>query len=191
MAPLLLWLPGRSYAASTIHQIEGQVYVNNRPVTATTAIRAGDTIVVAYGGKLAMSIGSDAFLLREGTVLELVGHGVVSGLRLVTGALLSVFAKRRKPAYLVTSIATVGIRGTGVYLSARPHRLYTCTCYGHTDLRFGNHVEQVVATHHNAHEIAPDSAGLMAMKSMEVVDHTDDELRMLEGYVGRRPPFDP
>lgn len=190
IAPLLLWLPGRSYAASAIHQIEGEVFVNNRPATEATAIRADDKIVVAHGGKLAMSIGGDAFLLRGGTVLEIAGHGVISGLRLLTGAMLSVFAKRRKSVYLTTSIATIGIRGTGVYLSSQPHRLYTCTCYGNTDLRLGHHVEQISATHHNAHEIAPDSNGLMVMKSMEVVDHNDDELRMLEGYVGRKPAFD-
>jgi hypothetical protein len=190
IVPLLLWLPGRAEAATAIHQLEGQVFVNNRQVTYATSIRAGDQVVVAHGGKLAMSIGGDAFLLREGTVLEIAGHGVVSGLRLVTGAMLSVFARRSKPAYIVTSTATIGIRGTGVYLSAGPHRLYTCTCYGHTDLRFGQQVEQVYATHHAAHEVAPDGTGLMAMKSMEVLDHTDDELRMLEGYVGRKPPFD-
>jgi hypothetical protein len=192
IAPLLLWLPGRAAAASTIHQLEGPVFVNNRPATEATSIKDGDQIVVAHGGKLAISIGGDAYLLRGGTVLETSGHGnaVISGLRLVTGAMLAVFAKRRKPAYIVTSTATIGIRGTGVYLSTQPHRLYTCTCYGETDLRIGHHVEQISATHHNAHEIAPDSNGLMAMKSMEVIDHTDDELRMLEGYVGRVPPFD-
>jgi hypothetical protein len=190
VVPLLLWLPGRAAAASTLHQLEGPVFVNNRPATKATSIKAGDRIVVAHGGKLAMSIGGDAYLLRGGTVLEIAGQGIVSGLRLVTGAMLAVFAKRRKPAYIVTSTATIGIRGTGVYLSTQPHSLYTCTCYGETDLRIGRHVEQISATHHNAHEIAPDSNGLMAMKSMEVIDHTDDELRMLEGYVGRVPPFD-
>jgi len=190
VVPLLLWLPGRAAAASTIHQLEGPVFVNNRQATEATSIKAGDQIVVAHGGKLAMSIGGDAYLLRGGTVLEIAGQGIVSGLRLVTGAMLAVFAKRRKPAYIVTSTATIGIRGTGVYLSTQPHRLYTCTCYGETDLRIGGHVEQISATHHNAHEIAPDSKGLMAMKSMEVIDHTDEELRVLEGYVGRVPPFD-
>jgi hypothetical protein len=192
IAPLLLWLPGRANAASTIHQIEGAVYVNNRPATDATSIMAGDKLVVAHGGKLAMSIGGDAFLLREGTVLETSGqsNAVISGFRLLTGAMLAVFDKRKKPAYIVTSTATIGIRGTGVYLSAQPHRLYTCTCYGNTDLRIGHHVEQISATHHNAHEVAPDSNGLMTMTSMEVLDHTDDELRMLEGYVGRKPLFD-
>jgi hypothetical protein len=28
------------------------------------------------------------------------------------------------------------------------------------------------------------------MKAFEVIDHTDDELRMLEALVGRKPSFD-
>ena len=192
MAPLLLWLPGRADAASTIHELEGSVYVNNRLASTATIIRAGDHIVVAHGGKLVMSIGGDAYLLREGTALEVAGHNniVVSGLRLLTGAMLAVFAKRSQPTRIITSTATIGIRGTAVYVSAEPHRLYTCTCYGHTDLSIGRHVEQISATHHNAHEVAPDDTGTISMRSMEVIDHTDDELRMLENLVGRKPPFD-
>lgn len=192
VSPLLLCLPRRAVAASSIHELEGQVYINNRLATHAAAIRAGDEVVVAHGGRMVMSIGGDAFLLRQGTVLEVVGQNnpVVSGLRLVTGALLAVFEKRRRPAYIVTSTATIGIRGTAVYLSAEPHKLYTCTCYGKTDLRFGKQVEQISATHHNAHEVSADASGHMSMISMEVIDHTDDELRMLESYVGRKPAFD-
>lgn len=157
-----------------------------------TQLRAGDKIVVAYGGELAMSIGGDAFLLREGSVLEIArgDNLLVSGLRLPTGAMLAVFDKHNSPVHIVTSTATIGIRGTGVYVSAQPHKLYTCTCYGETDLRMGRQIEQISATHHNAHEVSDSSHGTMTMQSMEVIDHTDDELRTLESYVGRIPSFD-
>jgi len=97
-----------------------------------------------------MSIGNDAFLLREGSVLEIArgNNLLVSGLRLLTGAMLAVFDKRNSPAHIITSIATIGIRGTGVYLSTDPHKLYTCTCYGKTELRMGRKIKQVSATHH-------------------------------------------
>ncbi len=190
--PLLLALPGRAASNTTIHKLEGEVYVNNRLANMDTRLRAGDKIVVAYGGELAMSIGGDAFLLREGSAMEIArgNNLLVSGLRLLTGAMLAVFDKRKAPVHIVTSTATIGIRGTGVYLSAEPHKLYTCTCYGETDLRMGRHVERISATHHNAHEVSDDGTGVMSMQSMEVVDHTDDELRMLESYVGRKPLFD-
>ena len=190
--PLLLALPGRAASNSTIHKLEGQVYVNNQLANMDTRLRAGDQIVVAYGGVLAMSIGGDAFLLREGSVLEIArgNNLLVSGLRLLTGAMLAVFDKRSAPVHIATSTAVIGIRGTGVYVSAEPHKLYTCTCYGKTDLRIGGHVEEISATHHNAHEVSDNGKGAMTMQSMEVLGHTDDELRMLEGYVGRKPLFD-
>ena len=192
-APLLLWLPTNAEAAATIHELEGSVYINNRTATTHTKIRAGDKIVVAHGGNLVVSIGGDAYLLHGGTALEIgrMKNGLISGLRLLTGALLAVFAKRHQATtHLVTSTATIGIRGTAVYMNAEPHKLYTCTCYGHTDLRFGDHNEDIVSTHHLANEIADDGTGQMAMHSMEVIGHTDDELRMLEALVGRKPPFD-
>lgn len=192
--PILLSLPGRVFAASQIHQLQGRVYINNRPARLDTPIMPGSQIEVGQEAKLAFSLGGDAFLLRSGTTLEITpGNGAVAGgLRLVTGALLSVFDKRKQPVSLVTNVATIGIRGTAVYLDLKPRKLYTCTCYGHTDLQIAgdSHVELVSAIHHNAHEVSADGSGLMRMQSMEVIGHTDDELRILEGYVGRIPEFD-
>lgn len=190
-APLLLWLPLRAEAASAIHELEGSVYINNLPATRQTRIRAGDRIVVSHDGKLVMSMGEDAYLLRGGSMLEISNSGhLVGGLRLVTGALLAVFGKRRQGTRIITSVATIGIRGTAVYLDSTPHRLYTCTCYGNTELRTGRHVEHINATHHNAHEISGENAATMEMHAMAVTDHSDDELRMLEALVGRKPDFD-
>jgi len=192
-APLLYWLPSKAEAAASIHDLQGSVYINNQVASPHTKIHAGDKIVVAHGGTLVVSIGGDAYLLHGGTALEVgrMKNGLVSGLRLLTGALLAVFAKRHQATtHLVTRTATIGIRGTAVYMNAEPHKLYTCTCYGHTDLRFGDHNEDIVSTHHLANEIADDGTGQMAMHSMEVIGHTDDELRMLEALVGRKPPFD-
>ncbi len=190
-APLLLWLPLEANAASTIHAIEGSVYVNHRPATLNTRIRAGDKIVVSHDGKLVMRMGEDAYLLRGGSVIEIARSGhLAGGLRLITGALLAVFGKRTRGTHIVTSVATIGIRGTAVYLDSSPHRLYTCTCYGETELRIGKHTEHISASYHSAHEISGLSANAMQMKSMEVSDHSDDELRMLEGLVGRKPEFD-
>lgn len=110
--PLILALPGRVFASPGIHKLNGQVFVNNRPANLNTRITAGSKIVVAHDGELAFSIGTDAFLLRGGTALELVGTSVIAGMRLLTGGLLAVFDKRSKPAHMVTSLATIGIHGT-------------------------------------------------------------------------------
>lgn len=191
--PLFLFLPKLALASSTIHTLEGDVYINKRKITAEARIKSGDQISVSHDGQLVFSMGGDAFLLRGGSVLKVhneENNPVVSGLRLITGGLLAVFAKRKHTTKIITATATIGIRGTGVYLSAEPHRLYTCTCYGTTDLTAGHDKVDITATHHNAHVITTDERGSVQMQAFEVLDHTDDELRILEALVGRKPPFD-
>lgn len=196
--PIFLSLPGRVFAAAQIRQLEGRVFINNRPAKLDSVITPGSKIEVLQGAKIAFSLGGDAFLLRSGTVLEIQGDGgvVAGGLRLLTGALLAVFDKRQQPVSITTEVAVIGIRGTAVYLDLQPHTLYGCTCYGETDVQIlgegGKHppVERISATHHHPYEVAPGDDMVMAMTKMPVKDHTDDELRMLEGYVGRIPDFD-
>jgi hypothetical protein len=192
--PLLLSLPGRAFAAANIHQMSGEVLVNGKLATSNTVIKAGDKIEVAANGKLVVSIGADAFLLRGGSTLEIEASDsvVVTGLRLATGAMLAVFGKRQAPTYISSPVATIGIRGTAVYLSLQPHRMYGCTCYGDTEVQIegSSDIEQISATHHHPYEIAPNDENLMAMREMPIKDHTDDELRMLEALVGRKPAFD-
>lgn len=192
--PLLLCLPGRVFAAVNIHQMTGEVRVNGKLASSATVVKAGDKIEVADDGKLVVSIGEDAFLLRGGSTLmtEAGDSAVVTGLRLAAGAMLAVFGKRQVPAYITSPVATIGIRGTAVYLSLQPHRMYGCTCYGDTDVQIegATEVEQISATHHHPYEIAPNDENLMAMRAMPIKDHTDDELRMLESLVGRKPAFD-
>ena len=190
--PILLALPIKSNASSSIHTLDGQVFVNNKLANLNTRIKVGDKITVSHDGKLAFSLGRDAFLLRGGTALELERSNnlLVGGLRLLSGGLLAVFEKRKKPLIIHTNIAAIGIRGTGVYLSAEPHKLYTCTCYGETSLSIGRQHEHISSMHHNAHTVGKNEKGVMAMLATEVLGHTDDELIMLESLVGRKPPFE-
>lgn len=189
--PVLFALPKPANAASSIHMLEGQVFINNKLADYNTLVRVGDKITVSHDGKFAFRLGGDAFLLRGGTALELERSNnlLLGGLRLLTGGLLAVFEKRKKPLLIHTNIATIGIRGTGVYISTQPYQLYTCTCYGETSLSVGKQHELISATHHNAHTAGKNEQGVMAMQATQVIDHTDEELRMLESLVERKPPL--
>ncbi|MFM9912212.1 MAG: hypothetical protein ACKVN9_01600 [Methylophilaceae bacterium] len=192
--PLLLCLPGRVLAAANIHQLTGKVRVNGKLASGATVIKAGDKITVPRGASLAVSIGEDAFLLRGGSTLQTTAgdNAAITGLRLFAGAMLAVFGKRQAPTYITSPVATIGIRGTAIYLSLQPHRMYGCTCYGNTDVQIAGStfVEKISATHHHPYEIAPNEENTMAMRAMPIKEHTDDELRMLEALVGRKPDFD-
>jgi hypothetical protein len=192
--PLVAIIPLKALAATgQIHKIEGDVSINQTKINSTATIRNGDEIVVSKNGKLVFSMGEDAFLVRGGSTLQVYSEEdsvLISALRLVGGAMLGVFGKRKKTTRIFTATATIGIRGTAVYTAVTPHKIYTCTCYGHTDLIVGLEREEVLATHHNAHVVTTNSSGNSQMKAFEVIDHNDDELRMLEALVGRKPLFD-
>ena len=192
--PLAAIIPIQVLAASSvIHELQGIVTVNKKPLTRASSINNGDEIIVSKDGKLVFSIVDDAFLVRGGSTLQVYAEEnsvLVSALRLVSGAMLGVYGKRKSTTRIYTATATIGIRGTAVYVAVTPQKLYTCTCYGHTDLIVGLDKADVIATHHNAYVVTTGKNGNAQMKAFEVLDHTDDELRMLEALVGRKPIFD-
>ena len=194
LLPVSALIPIKAFAATRkIHVIEGDVFINQAKINTSSAIKNGDEIVVSQQGKLIFSMGEDAFLLRGGTTLQVYSEdnsALVSALRLVTGAVLGVFGKRKITTRIYTNTATIGVRGTAVYAAVTKNKLYTCTCYGHTDLIVGLEREDIISKHHNAHVVTTDGKNNAQMKAFEVIDHTDDELRMLEALVGRKPSFD-
>lgn len=79
------------------------------------AVSSGDTFVTSTASQALYVIGQDAFLQRENSAVSFSG-AVVDVLRILSGKLLSVFAKGSKKIETVT--ATIGIHGTGCYIEA-------------------------------------------------------------------------
>jgi hypothetical protein len=99
--------------------------------------------------------------------------------------------RRRGPRQLVTVTATAGIRGTGIYIESSLEQTYFCTCYGTVEIADRQRAEKrLVASGYHAPNIIPAQRtdGKMA-RPAEIVNHTDEELVMLEKLVGRVPPF--
>lgn len=188
-----LMLPGIARSAN-VRQLEGNVRVNGKRATRSTRVRPGDTIETGPKSRLVFVVGQDAFLLREQSRLALERSKggkevVVSGLRLLTGALLAVFAPG--PRVIETATATAGIRGTGVYLEASATETYFCTCYGEVELRDKASTVRklVVSGYHTPNRIYARMVDGKMMAPANVKDHTDDELIMLEQLVGRTSPI--
>lgn len=185
-----LMIPGVALAAN-IRNLSGVVYINKQPAHSGSVIRAGDVVSTSHNGRISFTLGEDAYLLKERSSIKVEAgeNGFINALRLFTGRFLGVFAKGGRRS-IVTSTATIGIRGTACYLDSQPHETYFCTCYGTTELRTDHGTEIITATHHNAHTLSFDGVHLMTMQATTVEGHNDDELRQLEAYVGRKPPFD-
>jgi hypothetical protein len=187
-----LLLPATTHAGK-LHELDGEVMVNGRLASKANEIRALDVIRTGPGGRVVLTMGKDAFLIRAGSEVEILGKPkaiLLTGLRMLTGALLGVFGKGG-PRQLLTATATAGIRGTGIYIEASPARTYFCTCYGTVEIEDQHRTEKrlVVSGYHSPNIIYAEMTDGRMMQKAEFINHTDDELVMLEKLVGRKPPF--
>ena len=179
--------------AGKLQQLDGEVLVNGRLATRANEIRALDVVKTGKTGRLVMTLGKDAFLIRANSEVEILGKPqapVLAGLRMLTGALLGVFA-RGASRQLLTATASAGIRGTGLYLESSPQQTYICTCYGTVEIEDQHHTEKrlIVSGYHAPNIIYAESTDGNMMQKAPFLNHTDEELIMLEKLVGRVPPF--
>ena len=172
-----------------INRLEGSAEVNGRPARVGTPVNLGDRIATGSASQAVIVVGSDAFLMRAQTTIEVRGRdGVLSEMLITTGKLLSVFAK--KPVAIKAATASIGIRGTGAYIEVEPKSVYFCLCYGEALIDGPGMSSKVVkTTHHEQPLILREGGGIMAAEPGPFQNHSDDELIMLEALVGREPPF--
>ncbi|MDH5578118.1 MAG: hypothetical protein OEZ09_06635 [Betaproteobacteria bacterium] len=175
-----------------VYRVRGEAHINDAPAKRGMDVKRGDIVATAAGAEIIFVVNRDAFLLRGDSRLE-VGRAAADVFRLITGALLSVYQPGvRKTLHAQT--ATIGIRGTGIYVESAADRTYVCTCYGEADLvpLADPGARETVRTRHHEQPryILGKGAPQMTMKA-PVINHTDAELAMIESLVGRGVPFDP
>ena len=197
LALQMAWLRQALAAGSVekgVYRVRGDVRINGTPAKEGMDVKAGDVITTGPGSETVFVAGKDAFLIRANSrvVVEgVLGALVLTGLRVVTGALLSVFAPG-EPKTLRTATATIGIRGTAVYLEAEESRTYVCTCYGEAEIisvADPSARETVRTTRHEQPRYVMGSGAPQMLMGAPVVNHDDVELNLLESLVGRRTPW--
>ena len=188
--------PSKLPVGQSIYRISGQATVNDKEANLQTLIKPGDTVTTAKGSEIVFVVNSNAMIVRGGSTVIIEaekssGSLIVSGLRMLTGALLSV--SRNTPMRVRSSNATVGIRGTGFYIEAEPEQTYFCTCYGVTEVASTTDPESkttISATHHDRPiYIVNDGGRGNNIRNAPFINHTDQELTLIETLVGRTPPF--
>jgi hypothetical protein len=196
LAQILGSPPSKLPPGKSIYRIAGEVTVNGQKASLETKIGGGSTIQTGRDSELVYAVGESAYIARPNTQIVVetstAEASVVTGLRLLAGKLLSVFPSRR-PVQLQTKTASIGIRGTGVYLESEPDQTYFCTCYGVADvsaLDDPTSKETVAASHHDRplYIVASEPAG-RKIRNAPFINHTDQELMLIETLVGRQPPF--
>ena len=188
-------VPRKLPAGKSIFEIDGNVRINGKRAHRDTLILPGDVIETDSDGRLVGVVGSDALIVRPQSRVEIGGAAGVarSFFRLVNGAMLSVFGKRDDLYEIRTPVATIGIRGTGVYTEAEADKSYVCLCYGTAALTpLSRPEEQKLLTtkHHDAPMfLYKDAVEGRCMQPAPFYNHSDLELMALEALVGRTVPF--
>ncbi len=191
--------PSKLPEGQSIFRIDGTASVNGVPANLQTPIKLGDTLqtgpkseLVFVSGGHSMIMRGDSRLIIEGKPAAASGSSaILSGLRMLSGKLLAV---SRDSRYTVsTTTATMGIRGTGFYMEAEPDRTYFCTCYGQTEvssIKDPDSREIITAKQHDrpVYILANEPSG-KNIRNAPFVNHTDQELILIETLVGRSPPF--
>ncbi|MEJ2174875.1 MAG: hypothetical protein P8Y76_08180 [bacterium] len=177
-----------------VYRVRGDARVNGARAREGMDVKAGDVITTGDDAELLFVIGKDAMLVRANTRVTVSGRTgelVAAGLRIVTGAVLSVFSPGARRTISVRT-ATIGIRGTAVYIEDLRDRAYICTCYGIADIAAADDpaVQETVRTEHHDQPRYLYPAGIATrIVRAPVINHTDAELILLESLVGREPPF--
>jgi hypothetical protein len=187
-------LPDRLPAGQSIYSLKGKVIVDGRLADLKTRVEPGSSLQTGENSEVIFVVGSDAFILRSGSKVSLGATGMlVRGIRVLSGAILGVFGKREAGHEIVTSTATIGVRGTGIYVDAAPGKTYACTCYGHTQISANAdpaQVRDIVTTYHDKPVYIFDSGSKDELiVPAPVIDHSDSELKLIEALVGRKTPF--
>jgi hypothetical protein len=192
--------PSKLPPGQSIYGMSGDVRVNDQSANLGTTIKPGDTVQTGTNSEVIFVVNTHSMILRGDSKLVIEGPTVpdtsvtgyiIGGLRMLTGKLLSV--SRNSPMQVRTATSTIGIRGTGFYVEADPEQTYFCTCYGSTEVTSNDDPEsreQVVATHHDRPlYIVKDGGKGNNIRNAPFLNHTDQELALIETLVGRKTPF--
>jgi len=198
IAGALLPLPAAAQVPfGIVRELVGSVTLNDFPLVRNSALQAGQTIRTGADGRVWFSIGSYAYFLRPNSTMRLdaskPSEPFIDFVRLVTGAFGATFARGQRRT-LIAPTATIGIRGTGVYLEASPDVAYFCTCFGSTEILTapsGSMMENVAVSteNHQARRIHREAMSGTRIVRAGFEGHTNEEMARLESLVGRPNPF--
>jgi hypothetical protein len=183
------WAQSRSNVVDSV----GDIALNGQRWLPGQSIQTGDEVATGPASRLVFVIGNAAFHVRQNSRLK-VGRGAslnaVSLLRLLTGAVVSVFGRGAERA-IVTPTLTAGIRGTGVYTEVlHDQRSYFCNCYGSVELACGGMRMTSVSDYHQAFWADPGTAARQPLKPAGAINHTDEELEFLAHLIDQRTAWE-
>ena len=187
-------VPPKLPAGRSIYKLKGLVTVDGKIADINTLIGPNSLVKTGSNSEVIFVVASDAFILRSNSQLEMGGSGLlVEGMRILSGKILSVFGKRENTHTITTATATIGIRGTGIYVESDPGISYICTCYGRTLISANANPDvkqEILAKRHDQPVyVLPAGSDKKLILPAPIINHTETELALIEELVGRTTPF--
>lgn len=189
------WGTAQAQQRSNVVEFVGDILLNGRRMLPQQTVQTGDQIQTGPDSRLVFVIGDAAFHVRQNSRLS-VERGAtlnaVSLLRLLTGAVVSVFG-RGSHRSISTPTLTAGIRGTGVYtevMDDQGGRTYFCNCYGAVDVAAGPDRAFSQASYHQSFWGEPAARNGRFIRPANAINHTDEELEFLARLVGQRTAWE-
>jgi len=183
-----------SMAAETniIQNLEGKVFLNKVTVTKGVSVKSGDEIATGANGRATVLYQYEAYELRENTTFILPSNeNKEKTSNLVTGSVLAAFTPGKSRKMKIGGLATLSIRGTGIYARSDGEGVHYCLCYGHSNLASHNHsVDLDTASKFHKDLIVLKDGNIRTPKFTErKLDHTSRENIELEKLLNRPSPF--
>lgn len=189
------WGTAQAQQRSNVVEFVGDILLNGRRMLPQQTVQTGDQIQTGPGSRLVFVIGNAAFHVRQNSRLS-VERGAtlnaVSLLRLLTGAVVSVFGRGGHRS-ISTPTLTAGIRGTGVYtevMDDQGGRSYFCNCYGTVDVTCGPDRLVSTSSYHQSFWGEPAARNGRFIRPANAINHTDEELEFLARLVGQRTAWE-
>jgi len=188
-------IPEELPAGRSIYRLRGEVSVDGKPADINTPIGPDSLVTTGRKSLVIFVVRDDAFILRSESELKMQSNDglIIEGMRILSGKILAVFGRREKPRTFTTTTATIGIRGTGLYLESEADRSYVCTCYGSVRISANANPSisrDIVSEHHDSPVyVLPSASQDRLIVPAPFINHTDSELALIEALVGRTTPF--
>jgi hypothetical protein len=185
------WGTAQAQQRGNVVEFVGDILLNGQRMLPQQTVQTGDQIQTGPGSRLVFVIGDAAFHVRQNSRLSVergASLNAVSLLRLLTGAVVSVFG-RGSNRTISTPTLTAGIRGTGVYteiMDDQGGRTYFCNCYGAVDVVAGPDRAFSQASYHQSFWGEPAARNGRFIRPANAINHTDEELEFLARLVGQR-----
>ena len=190
----LIFLSNNSFAidSNLIQRIEGKVLLNKKPATQGTLVKSADEITTLPNSKAVVLYEDEVYQIRENTTFVLPsGVNKDNSSNLVTGSVLAAFTPGKPRKMKIGGLATLSIRGTGIYARSDNEGVHYCLCYGHSTLASHDHsVDLDTGSKFHKDLIVLKDGNIRTPKFTErKLDHTSRENIQLEKLLNRPSPF--